>query len=47
VFEEGQPAAPLYVLDHAEIARLYQRHLEVYTFLVLNVARDRGSRDGS
>jgi CRP-like cAMP-binding protein len=34
----------LYVLDHAEIARLYQSDLEVYTLLVLNVAREISRR---
>jgi CRP/FNR family transcriptional regulator, cyclic AMP receptor protein len=37
------PAA-LYVLDHTEIARLYQSDLEIYTLLVLNVAREISRR---
>jgi CRP/FNR family transcriptional regulator, cyclic AMP receptor protein len=37
------PAA-LYVLEHVEIARLYQSDLEVYTLLVLNVAREISRR---
>jgi CRP/FNR family transcriptional regulator, cyclic AMP receptor protein len=37
------PAA-LYVLEHTEIARLYQSDLEVYTLLVLNIAREISRR---
>jgi CRP/FNR family cyclic AMP-dependent transcriptional regulator len=31
-------------LDHAEIARLYKAHPEVYTLLVLNIAREISRR---
>ena len=34
----------LYRLDHADIARLYQSHPEVYTLLVLNIAREISRR---
>jgi CRP/FNR family cyclic AMP-dependent transcriptional regulator len=37
-------AAVLYVLDHAQIARIYQTDLEVYTLLVLNIAREISRR---
>lgn len=37
------PAA-LFVLDHAAIARLYETDLEVYTLLVLNIAREISRR---
>jgi|SRR5581483_11916190 len=34
----------LYVLDHAEIARLYQTDVQVYLMLVLNIAREISRR---
>lgn len=37
------PAA-LYVLENAEITRLYQSDIEVYTLLVLNIAREISRR---
>jgi CRP/FNR family cyclic AMP-dependent transcriptional regulator len=37
-------AVALYVLDHAEVAKLYQTDLEVYTLLVLNIAREISRR---
>lgn len=36
--------AVLYTVDRAEIARLYQRDIEVYTLLVLNIAREISRR---
>jgi CRP-like cAMP-binding protein len=36
--------ATLLVLDHAAIGRLYQTNLEVYTLLVLNIAREISRR---
>jgi CRP-like cAMP-binding protein len=36
--------ASVYALDHAEIARLYQSSLEVYTLLVMNIARELSRR---
>jgi len=37
-------AATLYVLDQTAIAKLYQTDLEVYTLLVLNIAREISRR---
>jgi CRP-like cAMP-binding protein len=37
-------AATLFVLDQAAIAKLYQTDLEVYTLLVLNIAREISRR---
>ena len=37
-------AATLYALDQAEIAKLYASDLEVYTLLVLNLAREISRR---
>jgi CRP-like cAMP-binding protein len=36
--------AVVWTLDHAEVARLYQSSLEVYTLLVLNIAREISRR---